>query len=119
MCTTLPLSGRIEFLTMIRQIYQRHIPLCNKGGCRGGKMTSGECRMGRLDASMSTRLLRIVVFLLALCPFCGFEEVQAQQLNMNAFLQRWDTDHDGMVSIAEVRKAAAAQFEKMSAARNC
>ena len=77
------------------------------------------CRMERLDASMTSPLLWTVIFLLALGPLSGFEEVQAQQLNMNAFLQRWDTDHDGMVSIAEVRKAAAAQFEKMSAARNC
>jgi Ca2+-binding EF-hand superfamily protein len=42
-----------------------------------------------------------------------FYEVQAQQSNMNSFLQRWDTDHDGTLSIEEIREAATAQFEKL------
>ena len=62
---------------------------------------------------MTSRLLWAVLFLLALGPFAGVEEVQAEQPKINAFLQRWDTDHDGTLSVEEVREAATAQFEKL------
>ena len=38
---------------------------------------------------------------------------QAQTPSVNAFLQKWDSDHDGTLSLDEIRKAATAQFEKL------
>jgi len=40
-------------------------------------------------------------------------QVQAQRLNIDAFLQQWDTDHDGTLSVDEIKKAALARFEAL------
>jgi len=39
--------------------------------------------------------------------------VQAQRLNIDAFLQQRDTDHDGTLSVDEIKKAAIARFEEL------
>ena len=39
--------------------------------------------------------------------------MQAQRLNIDAFLQQWDTDHDGTLSVDEIKKAAIARFEEL------
>jgi len=40
-------------------------------------------------------------------------QVQAQRLNIDAFLQQRDTDHDGTLSVDEIKKAAIARFEEL------
>ncbi len=46
-------------------------------------------------------LIRLVVFIvIGAVPVAG--QVQAQRLNIDAFLQQWDTDHDGTLSRAAV-----------------
>jgi Ca2+-binding EF-hand superfamily protein len=40
--------------------------------------------------------------------------VQAKRLStVDAFLQKWDVDHDGTLSLGEVRKAAIARFNAL------
>ena len=57
-------------------------------------------------------LIRLVVLIvIGAVPLAG--QVQAQRLNVDAFLQQWDTDHDGTLSVDEIKKAAIAQFEKL------
>jgi Ca2+-binding EF-hand superfamily protein len=57
-------------------------------------------------------LIRLVVFIvIGAVPVAG--QVQAQRLNIDAFLQQWDTDHDGTLSIDEIKKAALARFEEL------
>src|ERR1700693_101192 len=57
-------------------------------------------------------LIRLVVFIvIGAVPVAG--QVQAQRLNIDAFLQQWDTDHDGTLSVDEVKKAALARFEEL------
>src|SRR5713101_4867368 len=52
-------------------------------------------------------LIRLVVFIvIGAVPVAG--QVQAQRLNIDAFLQQWDTDHDGTLSVDEIKKAALA-----------
>jgi Ca2+-binding EF-hand superfamily protein len=40
---------------------------------------------------------------------------RAQTGAANAFLQKWDADHDGTLSLAEVKSAASARFDKLDA----
>ncbi len=57
-------------------------------------------------------LIRLVVFIvIGAVPVAG--QVQAQRLNIDAFLQQWDTDHDGTLSVDEIKKAAIARFEEL------
>ena len=57
-------------------------------------------------------LIRLVVFIvIGAVPVAG--QVQAQRLNIDAFLQQWDTDHDGTLSIDEIKKAAIARFDEL------
>jgi Ca2+-binding EF-hand superfamily protein len=57
-------------------------------------------------------LIRLVVFIVVgAVPLAG--QVQAQRLNIDAFLQQWDTDHDGTLSVDEIKKAAIARFEEL------
>jgi Ca2+-binding EF-hand superfamily protein len=57
-------------------------------------------------------LIRLVVFIvIAAVPVAG--QVQAQRLNIDAFLQQWDTNHDGTLSVDEIKKAAIARFEEL------
>src|SRR5437016_19726 len=57
-------------------------------------------------------LIRLVVLVvIGAVPVAG--QVQAQRLNIDAFLQQWDTDHDGTLSVDEIKKAAIARFEEL------
>lgn len=57
-------------------------------------------------------LIWLVVFIvIGAVPLAG--QVQAQRLNIDAFLQQWDTDHDGTLSVDEIKKAAIARFEEL------
>src|SRR5438874_4854166 len=38
---------------------------------------------------------------------------QAQRFDFNSFLQQWDSDHDGNLSLDEIKKAATARFETL------
>jgi len=40
-------------------------------------------------------------------------QAQAQKPSADAFLQKWDTDHDGTLSHAEINKAASARFDAL------
>jgi len=57
-------------------------------------------------------LIRLVVFIV-IGAFAGVGQVQAQRPNVDAFLQQWDTDHDGTLSVDEIKKAAIARFEEL------
>jgi Ca2+-binding EF-hand superfamily protein len=52
-----------------------------------------------------------VLVVIGTVPVAG--QVQAQRLNIDAFLQQWDTDHDGTLSVDEIKKAAIARFEEL------
>src|SRR6266849_5055365 len=57
-------------------------------------------------------LIRLVVFIvIGAVPVAG--QVQAQRPNIDAFLQQWDTDHDGTLSLDEIKEAAVARFEEL------
>ena len=57
-------------------------------------------------------LIRLVVLIvIGAVPLAG--QVQAQRLNIDAFLQQWDIDHEGTLSIDEIKKAAIARFEEL------
>src|SRR5215471_18675003 len=40
-------------------------------------------------------------------------QAQAERFNVEAFIQQWDADRDGTLSLEEVRKAATARFEAL------
>ena len=40
-------------------------------------------------------------------------QAQAQKPRADAFLQEWNTDHDGTLSHAEINKAASARFDAL------
>jgi hypothetical protein len=57
-------------------------------------------------------LIRLVVFIvIGAVAVAG--QVQAQRLNIDAFLQQWDADHDGTLSVDEIKRAAIARFEEL------
>jgi hypothetical protein len=57
-------------------------------------------------------LIRLIVFIvIGAVPLAG--QVQAQRPNIDVFLQQWDTDHDGLLSVDEIKKAAIARFERL------
>ena len=57
-------------------------------------------------------LIRLVVFIvIGVVPVAG--QVQAERLNFDAFLQQRDTDHDGTLSVDEIKKAAIARFHEL------
>src|SRR5262249_21379856 len=40
-------------------------------------------------------------------------QAQAERFNVEAFIQQWDADRDGTLSLEEVKKAATARFEAL------
>jgi hypothetical protein len=48
-------------------------------------------------------LIRLVLFI-AIAAFAGVGQVQAQRPNVVAFLEQWDTDHDGTLSVDEIKR---------------
>jgi len=60
--------------------------------------------------------VRLILFaVIAAFPLGG--KVEAQRLNVDAFLQKWDTDHDGTLSLDEIKTAATARFEALDRRR--
>ena len=57
-------------------------------------------------------LIRLVLFI-AIAAFAGVGQVQAQRPNVVAFLEQWDTDHDGTLSVDEIKRAAIARFQQL------
>jgi Ca2+-binding EF-hand superfamily protein len=45
-------------------------------------------------------------------------QAQAQRPNVDAFLQQWDADDDGTLSLDEVKTAASARFEALDRKHN-
>jgi len=60
-------------------------------------------------------MLRVfyVAILIVVAMFSSLGQTQAQKPSADAFLQKWDTDHDGTLSHAEVNKAASARFDTL------
>ena len=60
-------------------------------------------------------MLRIVLSLLliGLVPAAASAQGKSRTSGADAVLQQWDADHDGTLSLEEVRKAAAARFEAL------
>ena len=57
-------------------------------------------------------LIRLVLLIvIGAVPLAG--QVQAQRSHVEAFLEQWDTDHDGTLSLFEIQKAAIARFEEL------
>jgi Ca2+-binding EF-hand superfamily protein len=56
--------------------------------------------------------LRIFFSIVALVVFVAFPVAgHAQQPKADASLQQWDADHDGIISLDEIKKAAIARFD--------
>jgi len=53
------------------------------------------------------------VALLVLGTVAALNQAQAQRPNLDDFLLKWDTDHDGTLSVEEIKKAADARFEAL------
>jgi Ca2+-binding EF-hand superfamily protein len=50
---------------------------------------------------------------LALAPVAGHAQSKGRTANLDTFIQKWDPDHDGTLSLDEVKKAADARFEAL------
>ena len=50
---------------------------------------------------------------LALAPFGATAQNKPAGTKVDAFMQQWDTDHDGTLSADEVKKAADARFDAL------
>ena len=59
------------------------------------------------------RVLSSIAALVAIGIFGAFGQAQAQRPNIDAFLQQWDTDHDGTLSLDEIKEAAVARLEEL------
>jgi Ca2+-binding EF-hand superfamily protein len=65
---------------------------------------------------MLSRLIKaILLVLIAVVPLV--QKAEAQHLTVDAFLHQWDTDHDGTLSLDEIKKAAIARFEALDRKR--
>ncbi len=51
--------------------------------------------------------------LAALVPLAGHGQTKAPDGSVDAFIQRWDTDNDGTLTLDEVKKAADARFDAL------
>jgi Ca2+-binding EF-hand superfamily protein len=61
-------------------------------------------------------LVKLIVLVVnAAFPVAG--RVEAQRLNVDTFLQQWDTDHDGTLSLDEIKTAAIGRFEALDRKR--
>jgi Ca2+-binding EF-hand superfamily protein len=58
------------------------------------------------------RTFRIVV-LVVIGAISALGQAQAQRPNIDAFLREWDADHDGTLTLDEIKKAASARFEAL------
>src|SRR5438874_8724035 len=61
----------------------------------------------RLKFRLGLAALALVGLALAAAP------TQAAGVNADAFIRQWDADHDGTLSVDEVKKAASARFDQL------
>jgi Ca2+-binding EF-hand superfamily protein len=62
----------------------------------------------------SKLLLKAVPFaLVTLAPLTVQAQTKAPAANVDSFLQQWDTDHDGTLTVDEVKKAADVRFDAL------
>src|SRR6266567_5494542 len=54
--------------------------------------------------------------MIGLVPTAG--PAQAKSLNIDAFVQQWGTDHDGTLSLDEIKKADSARFDALNRNHN-
>jgi EF hand len=58
------------------------------------------------------KLIRLVLLIvIGAVPLAG--QVHAQRSHVDAFLEKWDTDRDGTLSLLEIQKAAIARFDEL------
>jgi len=58
--------------------------------------------------------LRLRIAALALAGLAAAAApVHAKSLTPQAFIEQWDADHDGTLSLDEVKKAASARFDEL------
>jgi Ca2+-binding EF-hand superfamily protein len=62
---------------------------------------------------MRFRVISRIGFLFIIGIFAALGQAQAQRPNVDAFLEQWDTDHDGTLSLDESKKAAVARFGEL------
>jgi len=62
---------------------------------------------------LSKLLFGIAALLLIGGPVIGLAQGKSQTGGLDAFIQHWDSDHDGTLSLDEVKKAADARFEAL------
>jgi Ca2+-binding EF-hand superfamily protein len=67
--------------------------------------------MRRPGARARTALVLAVLALISLVP--GPAGAQTRQARPDVFLKQWDADHDGTLSLDEVKKAAEARFDAL------
>jgi len=53
------------------------------------------------------------VLFFALCCVAGQAQSKSRGPDLDAFMQQWDPDHDGTMSLDEVKKAADARFDAL------
>ena len=63
----------------------------------------------------TVRLRKLLVFPMALLfgVFAAVGDIHAQRPTINVFLERYDTDHDGSLSLEEIKKAAIERFKTL------
>ncbi len=66
-----------------------------------------------LKFQVGQAVLRTLTFLMVVGAISASDQVQAQRSKIDAFLQRWDADHDGTLGLDEIKKAASARFEEL------
>ncbi len=62
---------------------------------------------------LSKLLFSIAALLLIGAPVVGLAQSKSPVGSLDAFIQQWDSDHDGTLSLDEVKKAADARFEAL------
>jgi Ca2+-binding EF-hand superfamily protein len=64
---------------------------------------------------MRSKLLLMTTALafVVLAPLWAMAQTKPAAPNADAFMQQWDTDHDGTLSVDEVKKAADARFDAL------
>ncbi len=62
---------------------------------------------------MSLRLRLGIAALALIGPAFVAAPMQAAGIKVDAFIRQWDADHDGTLSLEEVKKAAGARFDQL------
>jgi len=62
---------------------------------------------------MFSRICPGILGFVAIGAISAVGPAQAQRMNIEAFIQQWDTDHSGTLSLDKIKKAATARFEAL------